>query len=104
MNGLLFLASIVIIGVIAWVLVEKFAPGKLAGFKTIMQNLIMGIPVIGPELANQLLGFDFGRFVSADHLPYYVGALIMLNIFGRFRTNTAVGEPSPGRDIDWDVR
>ena len=89
MNGFVFLGNIVLIGIIAWILVERFAPKKLAGFKTWALNVAGAIPLFVDELAASLTEYDFGQFIAADKLPYYVGGLILLNMFARTRTRTA---------------
>lgn len=86
MNGLIFLVSLVLVGIVAWILVEKFAPGKLAGFKTKILNILGAIPVLGPQVADLLTGYNFGQFISADKLPWYIGALVVLNLFAYSRT------------------
>jgi hypothetical protein len=96
LNGLIFLATVVLLGIIAWVLVEKFAPNKLAGLKTWVLNVLASIPMFGPDLASLLMHHNFEQWIAVDKLPYYFGAVILLNLFARFRTST----PIAGRGDD----
>jgi len=88
MNGVALLFTVVAIGMLVWVLAEKYAPEWLNGFKTWALNIIASIPVFGPELARLLMEHDMGQYISQENMIYYMGAVILLNLFARARTHS----------------
>ena len=97
MNGWILLLTVIALGIVGWMLVERFAPNKLAGIKTWALNIAASVPLFGPELAGLLMEYDFGRFVSEENMIFYMGGVIVLNLFARVRTSTPFIRRDNGR-------
>lgn len=98
MNIILFLATVLAVGLLAFWLMEKFA----RGWRTVVLNTIQGLPVLGGVIVELLEQYPVSETVPAKYMWAYLAGVIGLNIIFRLGTRTPVGRKRPS-DPDWDI-
>lgn len=63
----------------------------LKGFRTILVNLVLLLPLLGEILIQIFIAPEFGKLVPSEYAVYYAMAVVVVNLFLRTITTGPVG-------------
>ena len=94
MHFLIGLLVVVAIFLIAW----HFAP---QGWRTIVFNALASVPIVGPPIADALLGVDWTVFFDKASATAVALGIAVFNAILRTITSTPVGKKPDGQGEPW---